>query len=265
MQPPIYVQIFHVAAFANRRYAGNIAAVMPMDGFPHEDAMYAIASENGVPETVFLVPEGSDYRLRWFTPTWEMLLCGHATLASAAVVLERLEPERDSVVFQSVSGSLKVDRADAGYIMDFPARSSEAVSTPPGLGAALGAEPVEVLADKDSYMAVLETPEQVRKLTPDFAALGGLDRASLIVTAPGDGDYDFISRYFSPSTGFSEDPVTGVAHCMMAPYWSKCLGRTELRAFQASRRGGEVACRLEGERVKLGGTCFIYMEGRAMI
>jgi PhzF family phenazine biosynthesis protein len=257
--------IFQIDAFTTRRFAGNPAAVMPMDSFLADAALQAIAAENNLAETAFLVPEGGDYRLRWFTPTVEVPLCGHATLASAAVVMERLEPGRERVVFHSASGPLTVSRAGAGYVMDFPARPSEPVSTPPGLAEALGVVPIEVFADAFNYLALLESAQVVRELAPDMAAIARMDRDGVIVTAPGDGLYDFVSRYFAPSKGIPEDPVTGGAHCMLGPYWAQRLGKTAFRAFQASRRGGEIICRLAGDRIELEGTCVFYLEGEAEI
>lgn len=253
--------IFQLDAFTTRRFAGNPAAVMPMDSFPADAVLQAIAAENNLAETAFLVPEGGDYRLRWFTPAVEVPLCGHATLASAAVVMERLEPARSSVVFHSASGPLKVNRSDAGYVMDFPARPSEPVSTPQELAKALGVTPVEVFVNAFNYMALLEGAQVLPELAPDMAALAREDRPGVIVTAHGDGIYDFVSRYFAPAKGIPEDPVTGAAHCMLTPYWAKRLGKTTFRAFQASRRGGEILCRLAGDRVELEGSCVFYLEG----
>jgi PhzF family phenazine biosynthesis protein len=259
------IPIFQIDAFTSRRFAGNPAAVMPMENFPADNVLQAIAAGNNLAETAFLVPEGGDYRLRWFTPMVEVPLCGHATLASAAVVMERLEPGRGKVVFHSASGPLTVKRADAGYVMDFPARPSEPVSSPPGLADALGVVPVDVLVNAFNYMAVLENAQVVRELAPDMAAIARIDRPGVIVTAPGDGIYDFVSRYFAPAKGIPEDPVTGAAHCMLAPYWAKRLGKSAFRAFQASRRGGEILCRLAGDRVELEGTCVFYLEGEVEI
>ena len=227
--------------------------------------MQAIAAENNLAETAFLIPDGGDYRLRWFTPVLEVPLCGHATLASAAVVMERLEPGRSSVIFHSASGPLTVKRTDAGYVMDFPARPSELVATPAGLAEALGVVSVQVFGNQFNYMAVLESAGAVRGLAPDMTALARQDRPGVIVTAPGYGGHDFVSRYFAPAKGIPEDPVTGAAHCMLTPYWAKRLGRTSFRAFQASRRGGEVICRLIGDRVELEGSCVFYMEGEVEI
>ena len=253
--------IFQLDAFTTRRFAGNPAAVMPMSAFPDDAVMQALAAENNLAETAFLVRDGTDYRLRWFTPLVEVPLCGHATLASAAVVMERLQPGRDVVVFHTASGALTVRRAGGGYVMDFPARPSAPIATPEGLAEALGAAPVGVHLNAFNYMAVLDSAEAVRALAPDLAAIAAMDRPGVIVTAPGDQGYDVVSRYFAPAKGIPEDPVTGAAHCMLAPYWAARLGRPAFRAFQASRRGGEMLVRLIGDRVELEGACVFYLEG----
>ena len=257
--------IFQIDAFTTRRFAGNPAAVMPLDAFLDDAQLQAIASENNLAETAFLVPEGGNYLLRWFTPITEVPLCGHATLASAAVVMERLEPGRQLVVFHSASGPLTVKRNGQGYVMDFPVRLSEPMSTPSGLAEALGAFRIEVFVNEFNYLAVLENAQVLRALKPDMPALAGMNRPGIIVTAPGDGPYDFVSRYFAPAKGIPEDPVTGAAHCMLAPYWAERLGKTEFRAFQASQRGGEVICRLVRDRVELQGNCVFYLEGNVEI
>ncbi len=255
------VPIFQVDAFATSLYAGNPAAVMLLDSFLPDAVLQAIAAENNLSETAFLVRAGDDYKLRWLTPETEVPLCGHATLASSAVIMERLEPGRKRVVFHTASGPLTVDKTAAGYSMDFPARPSVPTQAPPELSTALGIVPVEVVADKFNYLVLLESAQAVRDLQPDFAALGRLDRDGVIVTAPGDKGYDFVSRYFAPAKGIDEDPVTGGAHCALVPYWARRLGKSAFRAFQASKRGGEITCRLAGDRVVLEGTCVFYMEG----
>lgn len=258
-------RIFQIDAFSDRRFAGNPAAVIPMDAYPADAVLLAVAAENNLAETAFVVRDGADYRLRWFTPVTEVPLCGHATLASAAVVMERLEPGRGSVVFHSASGPLTVRRAGARYVMDFPARPSEQVVPPAGLAEALGTVPLEVFGNSFNYMALVESGETLRALAPDMAAVARLDRPGVIVTAAGDATYDFVSRYFAPKKGIPEDPVTGAAHCMLAPYWAPRLGKREFRAFQASPRGGEVVCRLLGDRVELEGACAFYLEGEVEI
>lgn len=258
-------RIFQVDAFTTRRFAGNPAAVVLLERFASDDAMQAIAAENNLAETAFLVPQEGDHRLRWFTPLVEVPLCGHATLASAAVVMERLEPGRTAVVFHSASGLLTVKRNGAAYVMDFPARFSEPIPAHAQLAAVLRAEPKEVFVNQFNYMAVFDDAQTVRNLQPDFSAIAGLDRPGVIVTAPEDGDFDIVSRYFAPKKGIPEDPVTGAAHCMLAPYWANRLGKNEFRAYQASRRGGEIICRLIGDRVELEGSCVFYLEGEIEI
>jgi len=263
MRTPIY----KLDSFTTRRFSGNPAAVMPMNAFPADAVMQAIAAENNLSETAFFVREGDDYRLRWFTPMVEVPLCGHATLASAAVVMERLEPARSSVVFHSKSGPLTVTRRGTAYVMNFPSRLAQPIASPPELAAALGMTPLAVLIDSANYLAVLERPELVRQLKPDLASIARLDRSGVVVTAPGDGLYDCVSRYFAPVKGVPEDPVTGGAHCALTPYWTRRLGKTEIRAYQASARGGEMTCRISPsrERVELEGHCVFYLEGEAEI
>jgi PhzF family phenazine biosynthesis protein len=253
--------IFQLDAFTTRRFAGNPAAVVLLQRFPEDVVMQAIAAENNLAETAFLVPAEGEYLLRWFTPTTEVPLCGHATLASAAVVMERLEPARSRVIFHSASGPLTVTRAAGGYSMNFPVRLSEPVSSPSGLTQALGVVPLEVFVNTFNYMALLESASVLRALSPDLATIARLDRSGVIVTAPGDAPYDFVSRYFAPAKGIPEDPVTGGAHCMLTPYWANKLGKIEFRAFQASARGGEMVCRLVGDRVEMEGACVFYLEG----
>jgi PhzF family phenazine biosynthesis protein len=258
---PQRVQLFQVDAFTRQPFSGNPAAVMPLERFPADELMQAIAAENNLAETAFVVPDAGQYRLRWFTPTVEVPLCGHATLASAAVVMEKLEPGRREVVFHTASGPLGVRRIPTGYVMDLPARPSERIEPAAALRAALGTPPVEVHSNRFNYLVLLESAQAVRGLAPDIAAIARLDRSGIIVTGPGDGPYDFVSRYFAPAKGIPEDPVTGAAHCALTPFWAARLGRTQFRAFQASQRGGEMICRLVGERVELEGQCVFYLEG----
>jgi PhzF family phenazine biosynthesis protein len=259
------VKIFQVDAFTTKRFAGNPAAVMVFESFPDDAVMQSIAAENNLAETAFLVLDGGQYRLRWFTPLVEVPLCGHATLASAAVVMERLNIGRDSVTFETMSGPLEVSWRDRRYVMNFPVRRSEQVDCPPGLVEALGITPREVYSNVFNYMAILDDARALRGLSPDMAGIVGMDRPGVIVTAPGDEGYDFVSRYFAPKKGIPEDPVTGAAHCMLAPYWAARLGKTAFRAYQASKRGGEVICRLVEDRVDLEGSCVFYLEGEAEV
>jgi len=257
--------LFQIDAFATRLFAGNPAAVMPLDRFLDDATLQVIAAENNLAETAFLVPQQGDYRLRWFTPVVEVSLCGHATLASAAAVMQRLEPGRSSVVFHSASGPLPVRRAGPHFVLDFPGQPGAPVAAPAGLAAALGTLPLEVQANATHYLVVVESADVLRRLAPDMAAIATLDRGGVIVTARGDAGYDFVSRYFAPAKGIPEDPVTGSAHCMLAPYWATRLDKSAFRAYQASPRGGEVICRLAGERVELEGACVFYLEGHVEI
>jgi PhzF family phenazine biosynthesis protein len=257
--------IYQIDAFTTRRFAGNPAAVIRLDEFLDDWTLQNVAAENNLAETAFLVPQDRDYRLRWFTPSTEVPLCGHATLASAAVVMERLEPGRSQVVFHSASGPLTVVRIGNGYVMDFPARPCRPVSPIPLLAEALGVSPLEVQESEFNYLALVESAHALRQLAPDMSLVARLNRPGLIVTSPGGDGYDFFSRYFAPAKGIPEDPVTGSAHCMLAPYWAGRLGKTAFRAFQCSPRGGEVLCRLRGDRVELEGCCVFYLEGQVEI
>lgn len=259
------VPIYQVDAFTGRRFAGNPAAVMVLPCFPEDAVLQALALENNLSETAFLVGEGREWRLRWFTPATEVPLCGHATLASAWVVTERLGGAGDRVVFHTASGPLTVHGRRGRFVMDFPARPPRRAAAPAGLEAALGVAPVEVLHDGFNHLAILDSAATVRRLAPDLAAVRRLDAPGLIVSARGDGRYDCVSRYFAPAKGIDEDPVTGGAHCALAPFWTERLGRPEIRAFQASRRGGEMVCRVRGDRVELEGECAFYMEGEVEV
>jgi predicted PhzF superfamily epimerase YddE/YHI9 len=256
------VPIFQIDAFADRAFAGNPAAVMLLNAFFPDRMLQAIAAENNLAETAFLVPSDDDYLLRWFTPTVEVPLCGHATLASAAAIMERIEPGRSQVVFHTASGPLTVTRRGAGYVMDFPVRRTREVPLP-HLSDALGAAPVKTFDDGFNQIALLEDAESVRSLAPNLDAIAKFDVAGVIVTAKGDPPFDFVSRYFAPAKGIAEDPVTGGAHCALAHLWSTLLGKTTFRAYQASARGGEVVCRLIGDRVELEGKCVLYLQGQA--
>ncbi len=259
------VPIFQVDAFTDRLFSGNPAAVCPLETWPPDASLQAIAAENNLAETAFFVREGAggaaDYLLRWFTPAVEVDLCGHATLAAAYVIFRALEPQRTEVRFRTLkAGTLAVKRTGDGLEMDFPARPAVAVTAPPGLIEALGGSPREVLRARD-HLVVYATAAEVAALAPDFAALTKVDCWGAIATAPGADGVDFVSRFFAPAQGVPEDPVTGSAHCTLVPYWAKRLGKTRLSARQISRRGGALACTLDGERVRLGGTAVLYLEG----
>ncbi len=254
---------FQVDAFASRRFEGNPAAVCPLKEWLSDDLMQSIAAENNLSETAFFVPAQSGFHLRWFTPVAEVDFCGHATLASGHVLFDALDYEKQSVVFETRSGEMTVERSGKLYVMNFPAQPPKPCSPPKTLIEALGAKPTEVLA-ADDYLAVFESQAVVQSLAPDFARLGDLDLRGVIATAPGD-DHDFVSRFFGPKLGIDEDPVTGSAHCELTPYWSKRLSKKQLRARQISRRGGDVLCEIAGDRVRLKGSAVTFMVGEIEI
>ncbi len=251
--------IYQVDAFSSRVFGGNPAAVCPLESWLPDETMQAIAAENNLSETAFFVKNDDGFDLRWFTPALEVDLCGHATLASGFVVLTLLEPERSSVNFETRSGTLRVSRAGDEFAMDLPAWNTKPSRATPELIAALGAEPSEV-HDAHYRLCVFEDEEQVLALTPDYRALEAAVPEALIVTAPG-RRHDFMSRFFAPSLGVDEDPVTGSAHCILTPHWSARLNQPEMRAFQASARGGELTCVHSGDRVQLTGPAVLYMTG----
>lgn len=259
MQAPI----FQLDAFTGELFRGNPAGVCPLDRWLEDHLLQAIAAENNLSETAFFIPDGDEYGLRWFTPTAEVDLCGHATLASAWVILHRLDPDRVEVRFRTRSGELTVGREGEFLAMDFPARPAQQKDPPRALVEGLGVEPVEVLAAARDYLIVLGSEEEVRKLKPDFNRLRTLDRLGIIVTAAGTG-CDFVSRFFAPGVGVPEDPVTGSAHCTLVPYWASRLDRdpgAQLHARQISARGGELFCRNLGDRVRIAGRAVLYLEG----
>jgi PhzF family phenazine biosynthesis protein len=255
------IPIYQLDAFTDRVFAGNPAAVCPLTYWLPDDKLQAIAAENNLSETAFFVPEGEGYALRWFTPTTEVDLCGHATLASAEIVFRFLRPLLSTVQFYTrAAGTLSVTRGEDRLVMDFPARPAEPVTAPPCLAAALGIRPREILAARD-YLVLLDDAASLRAVSPDFAVLKALDRFAVIVTAPGEGEADFVSRFFAPKQGVDEDPATGSAHSTLVPYWAKRLGRTALTGHQLSRRGAVFYCEDKGERVAIAGRTVLYLEG----
>jgi PhzF family phenazine biosynthesis protein len=264
------IPFVQIDAFADKPFAGNPAAVMPLAGWLADDVLQAIATENNLSETAFTVPiaasdddggEGPDFELRWFTPTSEVVLCGHATLASGHFMLSS-DPARDSVRFLTrKAGELSVTRAGDGYELALPAWAPSPKPLPE-IVAGLGlASVVETLWHPHRYgLVVVENAAAIRALAPDFRKLAAQGDVLTIVTAPGE-DSDVISRVFAPGAGIDEDPVTGSAHAVMVPYWTKRLGRDRFTAYQASARGGQLTCRLDRERVVLGGRCVTVIEG----
>jgi PhzF family phenazine biosynthesis protein len=250
---------FQVDAFTGSTFRGNPAGVVIVKEWLSEETMQAIAAENNVSETAFIHPRGNAFEIRWFTPEIEVDLCGHATLASACVVFDQGMNHGDEVQFAAKVEILTVRREGSLFVMDFPSRPAEPASPPPRLAEALGATPEEVLGSRD-LMAVFQSEEQVAAIAPDFDLLAEFDALGVIVTAPG-RKVDFVSRFFAPSAGVPEDPVTGSAHCTLIPYWSKRLGKTRLKARQVSRRGGELTCEDAGDRVRIAGEAVFYLRG----
>jgi PhzF family phenazine biosynthesis protein len=260
-------RLVQVDAFADRPFTGNPAAVMPLDEWLPDDMLQAIAMENNLSETAFTIPDGTgeaDYELRWFTPTTEVVLCGHATLASGHVLIDTAR-EADRIRFRSrKSGILEVARDGDAYAMSLPAWRPDAKELPAILSA-LGVAKAETYWHPHRYgLVVLEDEAAVRALSPDFKALAAQGDVLTICTAPG-RDTDIVSRVFAAGAGIDEDPVTGSAHCVLTPYWTERLGRDRFTAFQASRRGGHLTCRAEGDRVILGGRCVTVIEGMMQV
>lgn len=256
------IPMYQVDAFAGKVFSGNPAAICPLETWLPDAQMQAIAAENNLAETAFFVRNGSGYKLRWFTPGVEVDLCGHATLATASVILNDLTPGEGSVSFETKSGTLTVTRDGDLYVMDFPARPPQPCADAcAGLIPALGGKPEAVLAARD-YFVVYSSEEELRALKPDMQGLMTVDRFAVIATAPGaSSGFDFVSRFFAPAKGVPEDPVTGSSHCSLIPYWSKRLGKKKLHAYQASPRGGELWCEDRGERVSMSGKAVRFFEG----
>jgi PhzF family phenazine biosynthesis protein len=257
------IPLYQIDAFASKVFAGNPAAVCPLSGWLEDALMQAIASENNLSETAFFVPLDQGYHIRWFTPAAEVDLCGHATLASAYAIFTYLDPSRSRVTFKSRSGPLTVSKQGDVLAMDFPARPPLPCTVPPSLAGALAVRPFEVLCSED-YFVVLPSEEDVRSVDPDMGLLKKVDLRGVIVTAKGK-NADFVSRFFAPKVGVDEDPVTGSAHCALIPYWSGKLGRKDLLAHQVSKRGGELFCKDQGDRVVIAGRAVAYMEGTITI
>jgi PhzF family phenazine biosynthesis protein len=260
------LQLFHVDAFTAKPFAGNPAAVCPLAEWLDDRLLQEVAAENNLSETAYFVLCGDHYELRWFTPSCEVKLCGHATLASAFVILNILEPARDSVRFETrFSGALTVSREGDLLAMDFPALPPWTCADPPAaLIEGLGKAPSVTVQIEDNFFAVYEREDEVRGIRPDFHLLEKLHPAGVAITAPGDR-CDFVSRYFAPSYGIPEDPVTGSTHCSLAPYWARRLGKTNLHARQVSERGGELWCEVKEERVILKGNAVLTLRGELLI
>lgn len=255
MEIPFYI----IDAFSPTVFGGNPAAVCPLKEWLPDDQLSLIAAENNQSETAFFVGERGQYRLRWFTPVFEIDLCGHATLASAYVIFQFLEPDLAEVVFQTASGELRVSRGDGLLSMDLPSRPGKASEYPRALQEGLGVSATEVLLARD-FLVVVESEDIVRSCIPKFELLQTLPSLGIIISAPG-RSYDFVSRVFFPTDSIKEDPVTGSAHCTLVPYWSRRLGKSRLHARQISPRGGDLICEDLGERVRISGAASVYSVG----
>ncbi len=255
------MKVYVVNAFAEATFGGNPAAVVPLQEWPAEGLMQQIASQHNLAETAFVVPQGGDFAIRWFTPSVEVALCGHATLASAHVYFHHLGVERDTLVFHSKSGPLMVKKATGGRLtLDFPEDPPVACELPPALAAGLKTTPVAVFKTSFDYMAVLAGQQDIENLSPDMGLLKTLPVRGVLVTAPGK-ETDFVSRCFFPQSGIDEDPVTGSAHTALVPYWAGVLGKSKLAAVQLSQRRGYLACEWKQGRVLMTGRAATYLSG----
>lgn len=259
------IPIYQADAFTSHLFGGNPAAICPLTEWLPDEIMQKIAVENNLAETAFFVKTGDSFTLRWFTPEYEIDLCGHATLATAHVLFKELGYQGDAIHFETVkAGVLTVTRNGDKYNMDFPSRPPIPIETPNGLVEALGGqEPLAVLRSRDFFLEY-ESEEMIRDIAPDFYALSKMDTVGVIVTAAGK-DVDFVSRFFAPGAGVPEDPVTGSAHCNLIPYWSKKLGKKTLHAYQISQRKGELWCELKGDRVLMSGNAVTYLKGEICV
>ena len=258
------IPIYQVDAFTSTLFAGNPAAVCPLDSWVDERTMQSIATENNLSETAFFVKAEEHYDLRWFTPAVEVDLCGHATLAAAHIIFSCLETSLEVVRFQTKSGLLSVARRGNLLVMNFPALPATDCAVPDQLVEALGEHPQQVLLARD-YLVVYESEEEIKAMNPDFNLLMNVkDCLGIIVTAPGKKS-DFVSRFFAPQAGVPEDPVTGSAHCTLVPYWSQRLEKKKLQALQLSRRGGELFCEDHGDRIQIAGQAVIFLEGSIIL
>ncbi|MBS1502882.1 MAG: PhzF family phenazine biosynthesis protein [Bacteroidetes bacterium] len=259
------ISIYQADAFTNRLFGGNPAAICPLTEWLSDDTMQKIAAENNLAETAFFVADDSGFKLRWFTPEFEIDLCGHATLASAHILFSELGYKGDTIHFETVkAGVLTVTKNGDKYTMDFPSRPPIGIEMPNGLVEALGGKtPVAALRSRD-YFLVYNSEDDILDITPDFSALSKFDTVGFIITAPGK-KADFVSRFFAPGAGIPEDPVTGSAHCNLIPYWAAKLGKDQLHAYQLSARRGELWCELKGERVLMSGNAVTYLKGEIFI
>lgn len=254
------IPYYQIDAFVTERpFSGNPAGVCILDEWLPDDILQGIAFENNLAETAFIIPHSEYYDLRWFTPTLEIDLCGHATLAPAYLIMNVLDPKLSKVTFMSKSGELIAKKNEDLTEINFPSRPPKSGEPIEGLIESIGANPIEVYKSRD-YLFLFENEEQIRRLDPDMAKLIKTDCFAVIVTAKGE-KCDFVSRFFAPSAGVPEDPVTGSAHSSLIPFWAERLQKNTLHAFQISQRGGELFCKHQGDRVLMAGKCKVHFEG----
>ena len=259
------IDFYMIDAFTSATFGGNPAAVCPLDQWLPDELMLKMAKQHNQSETAFFVASDDGFELRWFTTQSEINLCGHATLAAAHVIFEYLNYPHDTINFATrFVGPLKVTRDNSWLTLDFPAWLSEPVQPPALLTECLGITGYQEVRAARDYMVVLENQQQLEAIRPNIFAMKSLGKM-VCVTAPGDGDYDFVSRFFCPGEGVPEDPVTGSAHSMLIPYWAEKLGKTQLLAYQKSERGGELRCQLTGDRVLIGGQAKTYLAGKVWL
>jgi PhzF family phenazine biosynthesis protein len=263
------LDFYQVDAFAQQAFSGNPAMVYRLERWLDAALMQQIAAEHNLAETAFVVKEGAAWHIRWFTPSAEVPLCGHATLAAAHVLFEQYDEPAEVIDFTCLSGALRVSRAGARLVLDFPVRRAQPCALDAEVEQALGLPVQSVLALYEGQgiqelLAILPSEAAVRACQPDLAALAKLPGLGLLISAPGER-HDFVSRYFAPAIGIDEDPVTGSTHCILTPYWAQQLDKSSLSAFQCSARGGELHCELQGERVKIAGQALLVASGRLFL
>jgi PhzF family phenazine biosynthesis protein len=254
------IRIYQIDAFADKMFSGNPAAVCPLDNWLPDETLQNIAMENNLAETAFYVNESEGLRIRWFTPTIEVDLCGHATLASAFVLFNHEQYGGDKIIFNSRSGPLTVTKSGDLLTLNFPLDTLVEVPAIPELEKGLGLKAIKTFKGKTDYMLVFEKEDQIKNMSPDFRLIGTVQARGIIVTAKGN-TVDFVSRFFGPQSGMDEDPVTGSAHTSLTPYWAKVLNKTEFNAIQLSKRQGKLKCKLVGDRVEISGTAKSFMTG----
>jgi PhzF family phenazine biosynthesis protein len=257
----VKLRIYQVDAFTDRVFGGNPAAVCPLESWLPDSLMQQIAMENNLAETAFYIRDNDRFAIRWFTPETEVDLCGHATLATAFVIFNIKRFSEPVIELDSRSGVLRVLNEREFLTLDFPVDAVEKSTAPAGIADALGLPPSEVYKGRTDYMLVYSTASQIKSMKPNMLRLAEIEARGVIVTAPGEGDVDFVSRFFAPQSGIPEDPVTGSAHTTLTPYWAARLGRNEFKAQQLSKRRGSLTCRLAGDRVRISGQACLYMTG----